>query len=78
MTDYIRKVLEDGTYIMVDEYGDLYSLQDLKDDLKHFSKGWTGKPYDQHLRDIGERVYSGCEDHEYISDNLRWTDDWFC
>jgi len=77
MTNYIKKVLDDGTYIMIDEYGEPYSLQDLKEDLEGFSKGWTGKTYDQYLRDKGERVYCNCEDHEYISDNLRWTDDWF-
>lgn len=74
MTDYIRKVLDDGTYIMVDEYGELYSLQDLKEDLEHFKDGYTGKTYDEHLRQKGERTYHNVADYEYISDNLRWTD----
>ena len=77
MTDYIRKVLNDDTYIMVDEYGKLYSLNDLKEDLEAFKNGWTHESYKKHLIEKRERVYPGTS-HEYISDNLRWTDDWFC
>lgn len=79
MTDYIRKVLNDGTYIMIDEYGELYSLADLKEDLEQSKDGWTGKTYDEHCRKNGQSsYYCTCGDHEYISDNLRWTDDDFC
>lgn len=72
MYHYIKKVLDEGTYIMVDEYGALYSLQDLKEDLKRFSKGHTGESYSKYLKSQGKQ-YS-YEAFEYISDGLRWAD----
>ena len=74
MINYIKKVLNNGTYIMVDEYGELYSLDDLKKDLESFKDGYTGKTYDEECRKNGEYNHINCADYEYISDGLRWTD----
>ena len=76
MTNYIKKVLDEGTYIMVDECNRPYTLKDLKEDLLSHKDGYTGATYKQYKREHGDYDYT-CEDFEYISDNMRWSKTWF-
>lgn len=72
MTDYIRQAIDSGEWEMIDEYGNAYSLDDLKDDLEKHKDGFDHDSYDAYLRMKGERRnVQGCID--FISDGLRWS-----
>lgn len=72
MTDYIRKAIESGEYVMKDEYGDAYSLADLQEDLESHKSGYNHDIYVSDLRSKGDYTYY--ESIEFISDGMRWTD----
>ena len=72
MTDYIRRAIDSGYWEMIDEYGDAYSLDDLKEDLEKHKDGFDQYSYDAYMRMKGEYHDQGCI--EFISDGLRWSD----
>ena len=72
MTDYIRQAIDSGEWEMEDEYGNAYSLDDLKADLESHKDGFDHDSYYAYLRRKGERCnVQGCID--FISDGLRWS-----
>lgn len=77
VTEYIRHVTESGEYKLIDEYGDPYSLKELKEDLDAFKDGHTGISWDEYCRKNGE-ISHYTANFEFISDGLRWTDREFC
>lgn len=71
MTDYIRQAIDSGEWEMLDEYGDAYSLEDLKEDLEKHKDGFDHDSYVERIRKLGDfPVYGGIE---FISDGLRWS-----
>lgn len=72
MTDYIRRAIDSGEWELEDEYGDAYSLDDLKEDLESHKDGFDQYSYDAYMRMKGEYHDQGCI--EFISDGLRWSD----
>ena len=71
MTDYIRQAIDSGEWELEDEYGNAYSLDDLKDDLDSHKDGFDHDSYDAYLRRKGE--YHNQGGIEFISDGLRWS-----
>lgn len=71
MTDYIRQAIDSGEWEMIDEYGDAYSLDDLKEDLEKHKDGFDHDSYIERMRKIGNYPYD-CG-IEFISDGLRWS-----
>ena len=72
MTDYIRQAIDSGKWEMIDEYGNAYSLDDLKEDLESHKDGFDHDSYDAYLMRKGKpRNVQGCID--FISDGLRWS-----
>ena len=72
MTDYIRQAIDSGEWEMIDEYGNAYSLDDLKEDFEKHKDGFDHDSFDAYLRMKGERRnVQGCID--FISDGLRWS-----
>ena len=72
MTDYIRRAIDSGEWEMIDEYGDAYSLDDLKEDLEKHKDGFDNDSYDAYLRSKGKRL-SVKGRIDFISDGLRWS-----
>lgn len=71
MTDYIRQAIDSGDWEMVDEYGDAYSLDDLKEDLERHKDGFDHDSYVERIRKLGDFPDYGSI--EFISDGLRWS-----
>lgn len=71
MTDYIRQAIDSGEWEMEDEYGNAYSLDDLKEDLESHKDGFDHDSYVERMRNIGNYPYD--ERIEFISDGLRWS-----
>ena len=71
MTDYIRQAIDSGEWEMIDEYGNAYSLDDLKDDFEKHKDGFDHDSYVERMRKIGEFPNDGSI--EFISDGLRWS-----
>ena len=71
MTDYIRQAIDSGEWEMIDEYGNAYSLDDLKEDLEKHKDGFDHDSYYAYLRMKGE--YHDQGSIEFISDGLRWS-----
>ena len=71
MTDYIRRAIDSGEWEMVTEYGNAYSLDDLKADLESHNDGFDHDSYYAYLRRKGE--YHDQGSIEFISDGLRWS-----
>lgn len=71
MTDYIRRAIDSGEWEMEDEYGNSYSLDDLKEDLESHKDGFDHDSYVKRIRKIGEFPDDG--GIEFISDGLRWS-----
>lgn len=71
MTDYIRQAIDSGEWEMKDEYGNAYSLDDLKDDLDSHKDGFDHDSYAAYMRSKGE--YNDQGSIEFISDGLRWS-----
>ena len=71
MTDYIRQAIDSGDWEMIDEYGNAYSLDDLKADLESHNDGFDHDSYDAYMRRKGE--YHNQGSIEFISDGLRWS-----
>ena len=71
MTDYIRQAIDSGEWEMKDEYGNDYSLDDLKEDLESHKDGFDHDSYVERMRKIGEFPSDG--GIEFISDGLRWS-----
>ena len=71
MTDYIRQAIDSGEWEMKDEYGNAYSLNDLKEDLEKHKDGFDHDSYVERIRKIGEFPDDGSI--EFISDGLRWS-----
>ena len=72
MTDYIRQAIDSGEWEMIDEYGDAYSLDDLKEDFEKHKDGSDNDSYDAYLRSKGKRL-SVKGRIDFISDGLRWS-----
>ena len=72
MTDYIRQAIDSGEWEMIDEYGNAYSLDDLKEDLEKHKDGFDNDSYDVYLRRKGKRL-SVKGRIDFISDGLRWS-----
>ena len=72
MTDYIRQAIDSGEWEMIDEYGDAYSLDDLKEDFEKHKDGFDNDSYDAYLRSKGKRL-SVKGRIDFISDGLRWS-----
>lgn len=71
MTDYIRQAIDSGEWEMIDEYGNAYSLDDLKEDFESHKDGFDHDSYIERMRKIGNYPYD-CG-IEFISDGLRWS-----
>ena len=71
MTDYIRQAIDSGEWDMIDEYGNAYSLDDLKEDLESHKDGFDHVSYAAYMRSKGE--YNDQGSIEFISDGLRWS-----
>lgn len=71
MTDYIRRAIDSGDWEMIDEYGNAYSLDDLKDDLDSHKDGFDHDSYVERIRKLGDFPDYGSI--EFISDGLRWS-----
>ena len=71
MTDYIRQAIDSGEWEMIDEYGNAYSLDDLKEDLEKHKDGFDHDSYVERMRKIGNYPYDCFI--EFISDGLRWS-----
>lgn len=71
MTDYIRQSIDSGEWEMLDEYGDAYSLDDLKEDLEKHKDGFNQYSYEAYMRRQGD--YHDKGSIEFISDGLRWS-----
>ena len=72
MTDYIRQATDSGEWEMIDEYGNAYSLDDLKEDFEKHKDGFDHDSYDAYLRSKGKRL-SVKGRIDFISDGLRWS-----
>ena len=72
MTDYIRQAIDSGEWEMEDEYGNAYSLDDLKEELEKHKDGFDNDSYDAYLRSKGKRL-SVKGRIDFISDGLRWS-----
>ena len=72
MTDYIRQATDSGEWEMIDEYGNAYSLDDLKEDLEKHKDDFDNDSYDAYLRRKGKRL-SVKGRIDFISDGLRWS-----
>ena len=72
MTDYIRRAIDSGEWELEDEYGDAYSLDDLKEDLEKHKDGFDHDSYIELMRKLGDFPDYGSI--EFISDGLRWSD----
>ena len=72
MTDYIRQAIDSGEWEMIDEYGNAYSLDDLKEDLDKHKDGFDHDSYVERIRKLGDFPDYGSI--EFISDGLRWSD----
>ena len=72
MTDYIRQAIDSGEWEMKDEYGNAYSLDDLKEDFEKHKDGFDNDSYDAYLRRKGKRL-SVKGRIDFISDGLRWS-----
>ena len=72
MTDYIRQAIDSGEWEMEDEYGNAYSLDDLKEDFEKHKDGFDNDSYDAYLRSKGKRL-SVKGRIDFISDGLRWS-----
>lgn len=71
MTDYIRQAIDSGEWEMIDEYGNAYSLDDLKEDLEKHKDGFDHDSYVERMRKLGDFPdYGGIE---FISDGFRWS-----
>ena len=57
---------------MIDEYGNAYSLDDLKEDLEKHKDDFDNDSYDAYLRRKGKRL-SVKGRIDFISDGLRWS-----
>ena len=75
MTDYIRQAIDSGEWEMKDEYGNAYSLDDLKEDLEKHKDGFDHDSYVERIRKLGDFPDYGSI--EFISDGLRWSDYYF-
>lgn len=71
MTDYIRQAIDSGEWEMIDEYGNAYSLDDLKEDLESHKDGFDHDSYVERIRKLGDFPDYGSI--EFISDGLRWS-----
>lgn len=71
MTDYIRQAIASGEWELEDEYGNAYSLDDLKEDLESHKDGFDHDSYVERIRKIGE--FSNDGSIEFLSDGLRWS-----
>ena len=71
MTDYIRQAIDSGEWEMKDEYGNAYSLDDLKEDLEKHKDGFDHDSYVERIRKLGDFPDYGSI--EFISDGLRWS-----
>lgn len=71
MTDYIRQAIDSGEWELEDEYGNAYSLDDLKEDFESHKDGFDHDSYVERIRKIGEFPNDGSI--EFISDGLRWS-----
>ena len=71
MTDYIRRAIDSGEWELEDEYGNAYSLDDLKEDLEKHKDGFDHDSYVERMRKIGNYPYDCFI--EFISDGLRWS-----
>lgn len=71
MTDYIRQAINSGEWEMIDEYGNAYSLDDLKEDLEKHKDGFDHDSYVERIRKLGDFPDYGSI--EFISDGLRWS-----
>ena len=71
MNEYIRQAIDSGEWDMEDEYGNAYSLDDLKEDLEKHKDGFDQDSYDAYLRRKGKYHYQGSI--EFLSDGLRWS-----
>ena len=71
MTDYIRQAIDSGEWEMIDEYGNAYSLDDLKEDLEKHKDGFDHDSYVERIRKLGDFPDYGSI--EFISDGLRWS-----
>ena len=71
ITDYIRQAIDSGEWEMIDEYGNAYSLDDLKEDLESHKDGFDHVSYVERMRKIGEYPDDG--GIEFLSDGLRWS-----
>ena len=71
MTDYIRRAIDSGEWEMEDEYGNAYSLDDLKEDLEKHKDGFDHDSYVERIRKLGDFPDYGSI--EFISDGLRWS-----
>ena len=72
MTDYIRQAIDSGEWEMIDEYGNAYSLDDLKEEFEKHKDGFDNDSYDAYLRRKGKRL-SVKGRIDFISDGLRWS-----
>lgn len=71
MTNYIRRAIDSGDWEMLDEYGNAYSLDDLKEDLEKHKDGYNHDSYVERMRKIGNYPYDDVI--EFIYDGLRWS-----
>ena len=71
MTDYIRRAIDSGEWELEDEYGNAYSLDDLKEDLEKHKDGFDHDSYVERIRKLGDFPDYGSI--EFISDGLRWS-----
>ena len=71
MTDYIIQAIDSGEWEMVDEYGNAYSLDDLKEDFEKHKDGFDHDSYVERIRKLGDFPDYGSI--EFISDGLRWS-----
>lgn len=71
MTDYIRQAIDSGEWELEDEYGNAYSLDDLKEDFEKHKDGFDHDSYVERIRKLGDFPDYGSI--EFISDGLRWS-----
>lgn len=71
MTDYIRQAIDSGECELEDEYGNAYSLDDLKEDFEKHKDGFDHDSYVERIRKLGDFPDYGSI--EFISDGLRWS-----
>lgn len=71
MTDYIRQAIDSGEWEIKDEYGNAYSLDDLKEDLEKHKDGFDHDSYVERIRKLGD--FPDYDSIYFISDGLRWS-----